>query len=522
MVLIYFRIGQSQNKVSFAVITQDGNSLVEKEIKTERPEIEYGNLSQEAIIDVNSIKEEVSDELQAKLAAITGQPVRTLLCTREGNKSTENDKKNYESNTMSMNSLFEIQTESDFNCTLDAEDISLINQVNIKSTINKTKHKEENNKTEQGPCSNETRIIPELVTGAAYVSSSNSIEVENTQTLGRHCNLEEKKQLENRDVSGTALINKELYSTSDLTHTTIIFTNLNDIKPQSPINKGTSKIETEISSNFPKSDNLSGTGSRRTENINLLDEKKHRETENNKSMASVKTEKISNGTTVEPSKVETNVINQDNSLISISGKLNFCDPSYLQIGTTQNSQKVSADGSGNQELNIVNEMSRKLLTTDEENNKKNHCEDVKHSTDPKCEAESAIKDTSNETITKSIDAVIKDEENTPTIVKSQNEQSPNRNDVDSSKRCKVHSPIKSPKCDKSNANNTKKVAYLENEINATLQGVDKVRGRKLEQRMLEYLRDEYKVLSVINKGQYSIIYKCKDSLGRNYAAKVIK
>lgn len=190
---------------------------------------------------------------------------------------------------------------------------------------------------------------------------------------------------------------------------------------------------------------------------------------------------------------------------------------------------VTADESANQELNTdlqfisVNEMSRKLFTADEESNY-NQSNDTKYigfksevpdklrlpvkptQSATVNEAESATKEPLKETITISVDVIKNDVENKPTTVELENEEPQNKNDGDSSQRCNplFHSPIKSSQCDKGNGNNTKEVASSETEVNGTLQGVDAVRGRKLKQRMLELLEDEYKVLSVINKGLYNL------------------
>lgn len=512
---------------------QDDNILSGKEIKTETMEIEYGNLSQEVVIDDNSIKEEQPDELQAKLAAFTSQPVRRCTRKETTHESTENKLQN-ESNTLSTNSLFAIQTESDLNYILNTKEISLINQINIKSRTDKTKCNEENNNTRQIPSSNETRINAELLAGATCVPPSNNSELENTLFLECHNNFKKIKQSESGDVPETKQINKKVLSISDE-----IFNNADEIKPQSAlnakkINADTSKIKTKIYSNMLKSKSRFTRESLGTENINLADEKNHIETKVNKSITSAKTQKIGNLIPVEHKKAETNVKNQENSSVILEVASN----SHKTISGFINHQELNTD----LQFTVVNEMSRKLLATDKESNKKTHSEDtntigVKSEISLKLphpvklpqtatdnEAESAIKEISNETITKSIDDVKQKIENKPIIVKSQNEESHKRNDVDSSERGKLrsHSPIKSPKCDKSNASNTTEAASPENEMNGTLQGVDEVRGRQLEQRMSEHFRNEYKVLSVINKGHYSIIYKCKDSLGRDCAAKVIK
>lgn len=504
----------------FEATTQDVNSVnsvVQKKIKTEPPEIEYGNMSQEAILDVNSIQEEVPDELHAMLTAITSQPVRG--CSRKGSihELIVKDKINNESNTLSMDSLFIIHTESDLNSTLDTEESSLTDKVNIKS-------KENNNSItmEQGLISNEARMKSlELDAGTNQVSSFNNSELETILQCDN--NIQEKKQLETGYTPGTKPINIELVSVSDLTHNAIDFTNVDDIKPQTAVNAKEitehSKLKTKIESDLSKPQNRCRRGDITT--------------------------------TVEPSKAEINEKNPkkscvilqitSNSSTNTSSKLNARDPSFSRSHSPQNLQKITTDISSDQELNtdsafiVVNEMSQKLLTTDEGSNKK-HSDDTK-STGVKSEvslktcpvkqpqsatvneSESAAKEILNEILTKSIDPVKKDVEDKATNVMSQNEEPHNRNSGDASERCKqhVHSPIKSPKCDKSN---TKEVTSPE--TNGILKGVDKVRGRKLEQRMLEYFREEYKVLSVINKGQYSIIYKCTDSLGRDYAAKVIK
>lgn len=537
--------------------------MIEKEIKTEPPEIEYVNQSEKAVNDVNSIKEEVPDELQAKLAAIKSRHVRRCTQEESTHEFTEKDKIKNENKIPSMNSLCTIQTGSQLNLTLDTEEISLLDKVNIKNTTDNTKHKKENNNSITMDLSlrfNEPRDnSKELVAGGTYLSSSDNIELEKMQVLECQNIFKEKKQLENGGVSVTKQVNKELLS--DLTHNIIDVINVDDIKSavnEKRIIEDTPKLKTKIDGNSPLK-TLYRKESLSTEYNNYLKENKHREIENNKSIASAKTQKTGNvTTTVEPSKAETNVKNQEkisvglqitsNSNTSRSSKLNVSDLSYLRFGSPQNTEKINIDESYDQDHNtnlqfiVANEKLPKLLTIDENSTKKKHSEITK-STHVKSEVslelrfpvnpphpatdretENDIKEILNETIIKSIEAVTKHVDNKPTTVKPQSEDAQNTNDVDSLERCKPrsHSPIKSPKCDKSNANNTKEVASPENEVNGALHGVDKVRGRKLEQRMLEYLRDEYKVLSVINKGQYSIIYKCKDSLGRAYAAKVIK
>lgn len=60
-----------------------------------------------------------------------------------------------------MESLFTIHTESDLSWSLYTEEISLIDQVNIKGIIDSTKHKKENNNSvtmEQGSSFDETRM----------------------------------------------------------------------------------------------------------------------------------------------------------------------------------------------------------------------------------------------------------------------------------------------------------------------------------------------------------------------------
>lgn len=523
--------------------------MIEKEIKKEPPEIEYVNQSEKAVNDVKSIKEEVPDELQAKLAAITSQPVSSEYFINDESKPSH------------INSLCTIQTESDL--TLDTEEISVIDKVNIKSTTVNTKHKKENKNSIPMDLNlrfNEPRVNSiELVAGGTYLSSADKIELEKMQILELQNIFKEKKQLENGSVSVTEQINKEVFTLH--THNTIDFINVDGIKlavNAKRIIEDTPKLKTKIDGNSPLR-SLSPKESLTTEYNNHLEKNKHREIESINSIASTKTQKTGNViTTVEPSKTETNVKNQEknsvglqitsNSNASSSSKLNVSDLSYLQIGSPQNTQKLNIHESYNQGQNtnlqfiVANEKSPKLLTTDEDSNKKKHSEITK-STDVNSEVslklrfpvkppqpatdketEKDIKEIWNETITKSIEAVTKHVGNKPTTVRSQYEDAQNTNDVDLLERYKPrsHSPIKSPKCGKSNANNAKEVASPENEVNDALHGVDKVRGRKLEQRMLEYLRDEYKVLSVVNKGKYSIIYKCKDSLGRAYAAKVIK
>lgn len=527
--------------------TQHVNTLVQKEIKTGPPEIEYGSLSQVAFNNVNSIKEEVPDELEAKLAVITSQPERSYSKKGETHELTEKDTINNESDTQT------IRTDPALNWTLGTEEIFLIDKVNNKSTIDNIKHKQENKNgiiIEQPPSSHETRKNTlELVAGATSVSSLNISEVDKTQILECTYNLKEKNNLKNVDLAEPKQISK--LSVSDLVQSTIILTNVNDIEPQSVINakeisEDSPKVKIQIDSNLLNSRSRSRTepeGSLGTDNINHLNKKNHRETVNNKSIVSLKTQNICNViTTTEPDKAVTNVKNQEKISVnmqitpnSYTSKLNVYEQSYLQIQTPQHSQKFNIDGSGNQELytdlqfTVASEMSRKIneMPTNEEGNKMNRSDDTK-STGPikppqlatVNEAESATKKALEEIINKPTDAVKKDVEDKPITVKSQTEEHNNRNGGDQSEFCKPHfySPIKS----KSNANNTKEDSSPKTEVNGTLQGVDEVRGRKLEQEMSAYLRKEYNVLSVINKGRYSIIYKCKDSLGRAYAAKVIK
>lgn len=76
----------------------------------------------------------------------------------------------------------------------------------------------------------------EFVAGTTHMSMSNISEGEKTQNFECQNNIDGKKQLKNEDVFGAKQIHKELLSVSDLTQITIVFTNVDDIKPQSAVN----------------------------------------------------------------------------------------------------------------------------------------------------------------------------------------------------------------------------------------------------------------------------------------------
>lgn len=477
-----------------------------------------------AVIDVHSIKEEIPDELKKKLAANINQCVRgctTKKNTRElsGGNST---KTNNEINKLTADSWFNINDIIDVDSIKD--EVSNEPQEELETVTVRQCNTKKNNETYQrsidpplimnnvidsikeyipdGVLEKLAAIVNQCLRGCTRKKNTSELSGGHSGQMNNESNkfTADSEFIINDvidvDEASVELPEKLVNNISKLAQNEIVFSKADNVKPQSAVNRN--EISTEKN----------------------IQQKKDKNTKNVKTILS------------KLNIAEKNVMNQEQSSGSmqisssntiITSKVKICDPS-----TSQRCSPQSLPGSSNQQKNtdlqltVINKMPPSVLTNDKESNNDKHTVNTKSTgsspaVSPKLHdfvrplQRSAVKHTvsfTNETVTKPIYTVINDVQPIHTIVNALND-----------KHHIGHSTIKPPEYDEINKNNIKEG---KTEDFCALGFIDKCIALKLEERMLEYLQDEFKVLSVVKRGTFSVIYKCKDSLGRSYAAKVLK